>query len=97
MSSVIDHIRGSLSMQDPPFICRENAFLAYSLAQRYGLRGEAIQSARLTSKFTLTMEKFVDAMPGVYLYEFWEYHQRVRAQLKLDLPLSGAGAVLNAF
>lgn len=97
MSSVIDHIRGSLSMQDPPFICRENAFLAYSLAQRYGLRREAIQSARFTSKFTLTMEKFVDVMPGVYLYELWEYHQRVRAQLKLDLPLSGAGAVLNAF
>ena len=97
MSSVIDHIRGSLSMQDPPFICRENAFLAYSLAQRYGLRGEAVQAARFTLKFTLTIEKFVDVMPGAYLHELSEYHRRVQAWFKFDLPLSGAGAVLNAF
>jgi hypothetical protein len=97
MNSVIDHIRGSLSMQDPPFIHRENAFLAYSLAQRYGLRHEAIQAARLTLKFTLTIEKFEDDIPGAYLHQLWSYHQRVQARLKLDLPLSGAGAVLNAF
>jgi hypothetical protein len=97
MNSVIDHIRGSLSMQNPPFIHRENAFLAYSLAQRYGLRHEAIQAARLTLKFTLTIEKFEDDIPGAYLHQLWSYHQRVQARLKLDLPLSGAGAVLNAF
>jgi hypothetical protein len=94
MSSVIDHIRGSLSLQDPPFIHRENAFLAYSLAQRYGLRHEAIQAARLTLKFTLTIE---DNMPGAYLHELWKHHQRVQAQLRLTLPWCGAGVVLNAF
>ena len=94
MSSVIDHIRGSLSLQDPPFIHRENAFLAYSLAQRYGLRREAIQAARLTLKFTLTIE---DDMPGAYLHELWKYHKRVQAQLRLALPFSIAGTVLNTF
>ena len=94
MSSVIDHIRGSLSLQDPPFIHRENAFLAYSLAQRYGLRREAIQAARLSLKFTLTIEH---NMPGAYLHELWKHHQRVRAQLRLTLPWCGAGVVLNAF
>ncbi|KAH9023515.1 hypothetical protein EDB84DRAFT_1564687 [Lactarius hengduanensis] len=97
MSSVMDHIRGSLSQQDPPFIHRENAFLAYSLAQKYGLRREAIQAARFTLKFTLTIEKFEDVMPGAYLHELWKYHQRVQAWLKFDLPLCGVGAMLNAF
>ncbi len=97
MNSVIDHIRGSLSLQVPPFIHRENAFLAYSLAQRYGLRREAIQAARFTLKSTLTNEKSEDVMPGAYLHELRKYHKTVQAQLKLDLPSSGAGAVLDAF
>ena len=50
MSSVLSHIRGSLSRQDPPFINPENAFLAYSLAQEYRLREEAAEAARLTLK-----------------------------------------------
>ena len=94
MSSVIDHIRGSLSLQDPPFIHRENVLLAYSLAQRYRLRCEAIQAARLSLKLTLTIE---DNMSGAYLHELWKHHQRVQAQLRLTLPLCGAGVVLNAF
>ena len=94
MNSVIDHIRGALSLQTPPFIHRENAFLAYSLAQRYGLRREAIQAARLTLKFTLTIE---DNMPGAHLYELWKHHQRVQARLKFDLNLCSAGNVLNTF
>ncbi|KAH9024486.1 hypothetical protein EDB83DRAFT_2527196 [Lactarius deliciosus] len=97
MSSVMDHIRGSLSQQDPPFIHRENAFLTYSLAQKYGLRREAIQAARFTLKFTLTIEKFEDVMPGAYLHELWQYHQRVQAWLKFDLPSYDVGTVLSAF
>ncbi|KAH9018766.1 hypothetical protein EDB83DRAFT_2679630 [Lactarius deliciosus] len=100
MSSVLSHIRGSLALQDPPFISPENAFLAYSLAQRYGLYKEATQAARLTLKFDLTIETLEDKlamMPGGYLHELWKYHQRVQAQLKLDLPSSGAGALLNGF
>ncbi|KAI9450614.1 hypothetical protein BJY52DRAFT_172389 [Lactarius psammicola] len=100
MSSVLTHIRGSLALRDPPFISPENAFLAYSLAQRYGLHKEASQAARLTLKFILTIETVGDKlviMPGAYLHELWKYHQRVLAWLRSDLPLSGAGAVLNAF
>ncbi|KAH9020932.1 hypothetical protein EDB85DRAFT_441434 [Lactarius pseudohatsudake] len=97
MSSVMDHVRGSLSQQDPPFIHKENAFLAYSLAQKYGLRREAIQAARFTLKSTLTNEGFKDVTPGAYLHELRKYHQRVQAQLKLDLPSSGAGTLFNAF
>ncbi|KAF8262667.1 hypothetical protein EI94DRAFT_1687838 [Lactarius quietus] len=99
MTSVIDHIRGSLSMQDPPFIHRENAFLAYSLAQGYELRREAIQAARITLKFKLTIEKFVNVMPGAYLHELWKYHQRVQAGLKSELTFrfSGVGSSLSAF
>ncbi len=100
MSSVLTHIRGSLSRQHPLFISPENAFLAYSLAQRYGLREEATQAARLTLKFVLTIETLEDKlamMPGAYLHELWKYHQRVQAQLRSDLPSSGAGAVLKGF
>jgi hypothetical protein len=99
MTSVLTHIRGSLSRQRPLFISAENAFLAYALAQRYGLREEAIQAARLTLKFVFTIEALEDKlalMPGAYLHELWKYHQRVQAQLRLDLP-SGAGAVLKGF
>jgi len=100
MSSVLTHIRGSLSRQHPLFISPENAFLAYSLAQRYGLREEAAQAARLTLKFILTTESHEDKlaiMPGAYLHELWKYHQRVQAQLRLDLPSSGAGVALQGF
>ncbi|KAH9018776.1 hypothetical protein EDB83DRAFT_172749 [Lactarius deliciosus] len=97
MSSVLTHIRGSLALQDPPFIRRENAFLAYSVARRYGLRKEAIQAARLTLKFTLTIEspEFGD-IPGAHLHELWNYHRAVRAQLLSDRSLPGAAAAFTA-
>ncbi len=97
MDTVIDHIRGTLSLQNPPFIHKDNTFLAYSLAQRYGLRREVVQAARLTLQFTLTIEKFQDVVPGAYLHELWNYHQRFQAQLKSGPPLSSAAGVLNAF
>ncbi|KAI9450611.1 hypothetical protein BJY52DRAFT_1191703 [Lactarius psammicola] len=100
MRSVLTHIRNSLALQDPPFVSPENAFLAYSLAQRYGLRKEATQAARLTLKFVLTIENLEDklaTMPGAYLHELWKYHQRVLAWLRSDLPSSGAGATLQGF
>ena len=100
MTSVLKHIRGALSRQHPLLISPENAFLAYSLAQSYGLREEATQAARLTLNFVLTIETLDDKlaiMPGAYLHELWKYHQRVQAQLKLDLPSSVACAVLKGF
>ncbi len=96
MDIVINHIRGTLALQNPQFIHKDNAFLAYSLAQRYGLRREALQAARLTLQSTLKIEKFQD-VPGACLHEIWKYHQRVQAQLTSDTPLSSAGAVLEAF
>ncbi|KAH9024489.1 hypothetical protein EDB83DRAFT_2679040 [Lactarius deliciosus] len=100
MSTVLTHIRGFLSRQRPLFISPENAFLAYSLAQRYGLREEVTQAARLSLKFVLAIETLEDKlaiMPGAYLHELWKYHQRVQAQLKLDLPSSGTRELLNGF
>ncbi|KAH9031486.1 hypothetical protein EDB84DRAFT_1271027 [Lactarius hengduanensis] len=100
MSTVLTHIRGFLSRQHPLFISPENTFLAYSLAQRYGLREEVTQAARLSLKFVLTIESLEDKlaiMPGAYLHELWKYHQRVKTQLKLDLPSSGIRELLNGF
>jgi hypothetical protein len=100
MTSVLTHIRGSLSRQDLPYINSENAFLAYALAQRHGLQEEATQAARLTLKFVLAIETLEDKlaiMPGAYLHELWKYHQRVKAELRSDLPSSGAAAILKGF
>ena len=100
MSAVLTHIRGSLSRQHPPFISPENTFLAYSLAQRYGLLEEATQAARLTLKFVLTIETLEDKLaivPGAFLHELWKYHQRVQAELRSALPSSGAGVELKGF
>ncbi|KAH9023516.1 hypothetical protein EDB84DRAFT_1580437 [Lactarius hengduanensis] len=74
MSSVLSYIRGSLALQDPPFITPENSFLAYSLAQRYRLYKEATQAARLTLKFVLTIETLEDKL----------------AMMPVGPPLSGA-------
>jgi len=94
MSSVLTHIRGAIALQNPPFIHPENALVAYSLAQSLRLRKEVIQAARLTLKFTLTIEslEYDDrAIPSAYLYELWNYNRRVRAHLSSDLrPLVGA-------
>src|SRR6266404_4728914 len=96
MSSILTHIRGVISLQDPPFIRPENAFVAYSLAQRFGLRKEAIQAARLTLKFSLTIESLenkLKVIPGTYLHELWKYHRNVRAQLSSNPDLSWPGAL----
>ncbi len=94
MNTVLTHIRGALSQQHPPLISPENAFLAYSLAQKNGLREDTIQAARLTLKFDLTIEDLGDKLSGSYLQELWNYHQRVQAHLRSDLQ-SGAYVALN--
>jgi hypothetical protein len=84
MDSVMAHIRGCIALRDPPFIRPENAFRAFSLAQKYGLRHESARAARITLKFTLTIEDLegkLGAMPGVYLRELWKYHQSVQNNL----------------
>jgi hypothetical protein len=88
MASVLSHIRGCIALKDPPLISPENVFHAYSLAQKYGLRHEAIQAARFTLTFVLNIEKLegnFDAMPGAYLYELWKYHESVKGNLKSNI------------
>ena len=84
MDHVLAHIRGSISLRDPPLICRSNAFHVYSLAQKYGLRPEVVQAARLTLRSTLTVENSgdkLDIMPADYLYELWKYHRSLQEKL----------------
>jgi len=101
MPSVLDHIRGKLALNDPPFIRPENAFHAYSLAQKYGLLQEAAQAARATLRFSLTIEdqeENLDVMPGAHLHELWKFHQDVQSNLSStinDFRGSTAHGTLN--
>lgn len=84
MNHVLVHIRGSISLQDPPLICRSNALHAYSIAQKYGLRQEVVQAARLTVRSTLTVENLedkLDFMHGDHLHKLWTYHRRLQEKL----------------
>ena len=90
MNSVVNHIRGAISQQDPPFLRSETALHIYFLAQQYGLRHEAVQAARVTLQFPMTIEGLGDkldflGMTGAYLHELWKYHQHVRNELGLAL------------
>jgi BTB/POZ domain len=88
MNSILNHIRGTISLQDPPFIHRENAFHVYSLARKHVLFQEAAQAARITLKYILTIEKLedkLDVVPGAHLYELWEYHRGVQANISSDI------------
>jgi hypothetical protein len=82
------HIRGSVARQNPLPTHLEPALRIYVLAQKYGLRPEALQTARTILNYPITIEDFdnkLDIMPGAFLYELWEYHEEVRAILVSDL------------
>ncbi|KAH8985580.1 hypothetical protein EDB92DRAFT_1356927 [Lactarius akahatsu] len=88
MDSVMAHIRGAISRQDPPFILPNTALHVYSLAQKYELHQEALLAARSTLRLSMTIEDLDDKigfMPGVYLRELWKYHERVRDNLGSSL------------
>ena len=90
MDSVMSHIRGAISRQDPPFIRPETAFRIYFLAQENELHEEAVQAARLTLRFPMTIEGLEDKLDfpgrtGASLHELWKYHERVRTDLKSAL------------
>src|SRR6266404_13539 len=89
MKSVTTHVRGVIALLDPPFMRLETAFQHYALAQKYELRQEVIQAARITLRLELSLESLedkIDFMPGAYLHELWKYHQQVRTDLKSRLP-----------
>jgi hypothetical protein len=103
MDLVLTRIRDHLTRQNPPFIRGENAFYAYSLAQKYGLRREADQAARLTLKVPLSIEVLestgkLDALSGALLHQLWDYHERVQEYLASDLTtfmMFGIGPRIN--
>jgi hypothetical protein len=84
MGHILVHIRGSIALQDPPFVRKSNALQVYSLAQRYGLHQEIVIAARLTLNSILTIENLegkLGVMHGDHLHELWRYHQRVQENL----------------
>ena len=88
MDSILSHIRAVIASRDPPFIRPETAFRVYSLAQAYGLRQETLRAARTTLALSFTLhdlESELGTTPGVFLHELWEYYQKVRAYLTVDL------------
>ncbi|KAH9957708.1 hypothetical protein BC827DRAFT_646409 [Russula dissimulans] len=90
MDSVLGHIRGTIAQHDPLFARPETALHDYFLAQKYGLRQEALQAARTTLSHPMTIEDLVeklDFIPGDSLRELWKYHHKVRTILASDLAV----------
>ena len=91
MDVVLTYIRDHIAQQKPPLIRKETAFSVYALAQKHGLRTEALQAARCTLSFStmiiqdLAEDDKLGLMPGAFLHELWAYHQRVRSNLTSDI------------
>jgi hypothetical protein len=88
MVYAMTNIRAVIARQNSLPTGLEPALRTYFLAQKYGLRPEALQSARTILNYPMTIEDLVDKpdiTPGAYLYELWKYHERVRAILSSDL------------
>lgn len=88
MDSVLSRIRDRIARSYPLPTHLEPALRVYSIAQEYGLRLEALQTARTILNYPMTIEGFdnnLDSMPGTSLYELWKYHEKVRATLVSDL------------
>jgi hypothetical protein len=91
MGTALTHIRASIAQQNALPTGLEPALHSYALAQKYGLRPEALQTARaILLKQSMTIDDFdfddkLDIMPGASLYELWKCHERVRAILASDL------------
>ena len=88
MGVALTHIRGSIARQNPLPTRPEPALRIYALAQKHGLRLEALQTARTILGQSMTIEDLdnkLDIMPGASLYELWKYHERVRVALQSDL------------
>jgi hypothetical protein len=88
MGSVLSQIRDRIAQHYPQHTHLEPVLRIYSLAQKYRLRPEALQTARTILKYPITIEDFddkLDIMPGTSLYELWKYYEGVRAILASDL------------
>jgi hypothetical protein len=106
MGSVLTYIRDTITPNYLQPTSLETTLRIYSLAQEYGLRTEALQTAQaifLKQSMPVTIENldnYLDIMPGASLYELWNYHERVQANLASDLTefrTSGANGTLTGF
>jgi hypothetical protein len=104
MGTAVTHIRGSIARQNSLPARLKPTLHMYALAQKYGLRPEALQTARaILLKQSMTIEDFdneLDIMPGASLYELLKYHERVRAILASDLTkfrMSSARGTITGF
>jgi hypothetical protein len=101
MGSILARIRGSIARHHPLPAHLEPALQIYSLAQKYGLRPEALQAARTILNYPMSIENLdnnLDIMPGASLYKLRKYHERVRAILASDLTefrVSGARGTMT--
>ena len=86
MGTVLAHIRGIARQNSLPTRL-EPLLRIYALAQKYGLRQEALQTARaIFLKYSMTIEDFdnnLDIVSGASLYELWKYHESVRDWLQM--------------
>jgi hypothetical protein len=81
---LLTHIRGTISRQNPLPTRLEPALRVYALAQEYGLRPEALQTAQTILKHSMTIED-LDNKLGAALYELWKYYEKVQTILMSDL------------
>jgi hypothetical protein len=101
MDSVLTRIRDRIARHHPLPTGLGPALRIYSLAQKYGLRPEALQTAQTILNYPMTIENFddnLDIIPGASLYELWKYHEKVRAILESDLTefrVSGARGTIT--
>ena len=88
METVLVHIRGIIAQQNPLPTQLEPALRVYALAQKYGLRPEALRSARNILKHPIAIEDLgekLGILSGASLYELWKYKGRVQTILASDL------------
>ncbi|KAH9989329.1 hypothetical protein BJV77DRAFT_687990 [Russula vinacea] len=89
IDTVLTHIRDRIARKNSLPTRLEPALRIYSLAQKYGLRPEALRTARTILNYPMTtIEDYdgkLDIMSGASLYELWKYHERVRTILASDL------------
>jgi hypothetical protein len=84
MGTALTHIRGSIARQNSLPTRIEPALHIYALSQKYGLRPEALQTARTILDYGMISEAF-NKIPGAALYELWKYNGRVQTILASDL------------
>ncbi|KAI0276204.1 hypothetical protein BGY98DRAFT_1098311 [Russula aff. rugulosa BPL654] len=88
MGAALSYIRATIAQQNLLPTRLEPALHLYALAQKYGLRPEALQAAQSILKYPMTIEDVydkLDIMSGAFLYELWKYRETVRATLASDL------------